>query len=104
MPDVCPDNWTPDAPARPLPGTELKRLLAKLGIEAEAGCQCNAMAKRMDAGGPEWCLEHVDEILKVMRKEASWRGLPFSDHGARFLIRFAVWRSERANALQSDPS
>lgn len=72
------------------PGTELKRLLAKVGIVAGASCKCNAMAARMDYEGGNWCLSNVDEILSVMRDEAQRRSMPFVDTVGRMLIRRAV--------------
>jgi hypothetical protein len=58
------------------PGTELKALLKDwLGIEAAPGCQCNAMAGRMDALGADWCESGAGlaEILSVMQAEHAKR-------------------------------
>lgn len=83
------------------PGTELKALLKDwFGIVANFGCSCNAMAKKMNANGPEWCQgAGMPEILKAMRTEHSKRLakretiLPWSEIGAKWLIRKACQRA-----------
>ena len=83
------------------PGAELKALLKDwLGIEASPTCSCNAMARRMDTLGPEWCEgEGMAEILDVMRAEHAKRWadgrtiLPWTDMGARQLVLLACRRS-----------
>jgi hypothetical protein len=83
------------------PGTELKTLLKDwFGIVSNLGCSCNAMAKKMDANGPEWCQgPGMPEILKAMRTEHSQRRakretiLPWSETGAKWLIRKACQRA-----------
>lgn len=52
-------------------GTELKKLLAVSGFSAIEGCACEAMARRMNRGGPQWCRENMDLILDTM--EGEWR-------------------------------
>lgn len=85
------------------PGTELKALLKDwLGIEASPTCSCNAMARKMNAQGPEWCEgdEGMAEILGVMRTEHGKRwadgrtSLPWTDLGAKTLVRLACRRAE----------
>lgn len=88
------------------PGTELKAILRDwLGIEASPTCSCNAMARRMNERGPEWCEsdDGTAEILGVMRTEHAKRWadgktrLPWTDLGARQLVRLACRRA-RAKA------
>lgn len=84
------------------PGTELKALLKDwLGIESTPTCSCNAMARKMDTLGPEWCKsdEGMAEILGVMRTEHGKRKtiLPWTDAGARQLVLLACRRA-RAKA------
>jgi hypothetical protein len=78
-------------------GTELKALLRDwLGIEASPTCSCNAMARKMDTLGPEWCEgEGMAEILDVMRTEHAKRNtiLPWSDIAARQLVLLACRRA-----------
>jgi hypothetical protein len=75
------------------PGTELKKLLKKVGIVATPTCSCNARAKRMDveeAREPGWCEAHLDEIVGWLREEATRRKLPFVDMAGRVLVRRAI--------------
>jgi hypothetical protein len=79
-------------------GTELKALLKDwLGIEATPTCSCNAMARKMDSLGPEWCRsdDGMAEILGVMRDEHGKRNtiLPWSDIAARQLVLLACRRA-----------
>jgi hypothetical protein len=83
-------------------GTELKALLKDwLGIESTPTCSCNAMARKMDSLGPDWCAsdEGMAEILGVMRDEHAKRWadgrtiLPWSDIAARQLVLLACRRA-----------
>jgi hypothetical protein len=83
-------------------GTELKALLKDwLGIESSPACSCNAMARKMDELGPEWCKsdDGMAEILDVMRDEHAKRWadgrtiLPWTDLGARQLVLLACRRA-----------
>lgn len=85
------------------PGTELKALLKDwLGIESSPTCSCNAMARKMNQLGPEWCESDAGmaEILGVMRAEHAKRWadgrtrLPWTDLGAKTLVRLACRRAE----------
>ena len=78
------------------PGTELKKLLATIGITATPTCSCNARAKRMDQEGCDWCEEHLDEIVGWLREEATKRGLPFLDAAGRMLVRRAINNAKQA--------
>ena len=82
-------------------GTELKALLKDwLGIESTPTCSCNAMARKMDTLGPEWCEgKGMASILEVMRAEHGKRWadgrtiLPWTDLGARQLVLLACRRA-----------
>ena len=80
------------------PGTELKRLLSKIGITATPNCSCNARAKRMDQGGCDWCEANLDEIVGWLREEATKRGLPFLDAAGRVLVRRAITNARKEAA------
>lgn len=77
------------------PGTELKALLASLGIKASPTCKCNKMATQMDSWGPEESLRHIEEIVDVMQQTAADRGLPFLRAIGRKLVRVACGRARR---------
>jgi hypothetical protein len=88
----------PRLPAPPPsgPGTELKKLLATIGIHATPTCKCNKMAKQMDAWGWEESLKHIDEIVTVMEETAKKRKLPFVRTAGKTLVRIACWKAKRA--------
>lgn len=77
-------------------GTELKSLLAKIGIQATPNCKCTQRAAIMDSRGIEWCEENIDTIVEWLREEATKRGLPFIDAAGRLLIRRAITNAKRA--------
>ncbi len=72
------------------PGTELKRLLAKLGIAVTADCPCNERAALMDSKGWAWCKQNLETIVGWMREESARRGSIFIELGARFLAKRAI--------------
>lgn len=90
-------SWPPPPPApAPThgPGTELKKLLKKIGITASPDCSCNARARTMDERGIEWCEANIDEIVGWLREEAGKRGLPFVDMAGRMLVKRAIKNSK----------
>jgi hypothetical protein len=105
------DEWTVDVehPAYPRvsrlpepapistsgPGTELKKLLARVGITATPDCACNARAAEMDRQGVEWCEANIDTIVGWLREQAEARGLPFFDVAGRMLVRRAIANARR---------
>lgn len=86
------------------PGTELKKLLAKIGITATPGCSCNRRASTMDSKGVEWCEAHLEEIVGWLREEATKRRLPFVDMAGRILVRRAIANAKRAAAVHTSGS
>ena len=72
------------------PGTELKKLLSKIGIKAKPNCSCNARAKQMDLWGCDECEKRIDEIVGWLREEANKRKLPFIDYAGKMLIKRAI--------------
>jgi len=95
-----PERWQPELPdtihqTQPLPGTELKNLLAKFGIHATSDCGCRDMAARMDALGPDWCRQNIEQILDVMHVEAKKRHIPFVRAVAKRIVLIAIAKAER---------
>jgi hypothetical protein len=89
------------------PGTELKKLLKRVGITATPNCSCNARARKMDeeeAREPGWCEAHLDEIVGWLREEATKRGLPFLDAAGRVLVRRAISNARKAEARRAGGS
>lgn len=75
------------------PGTELKKLLKKFGIEATPTCSCNSKAKLMDqkeANDPGWCEKNIDTIVGWLKDEASKRKLPFFNFVGKMLVQRAI--------------
>jgi hypothetical protein len=84
------------------PGTELKKLLARIGITATPSCSCNARARLMDeneAREPGWCEQNLDTIVGWLREEATKRGLPFVDMAGRMLVKRAIKNARKAEAV-----
>ena len=88
----------PQQPAPPAhgPGTELKKLLALIGITAAPDCACNAHAAEMDRQGVEWCAANLDTIVGWLREQATARGLPFLDAAGKMLVRRAIRNARKA--------
>jgi hypothetical protein len=80
------------------PGTELKKLLAKVGIVPSPDCSCNARAAEMDSQGVEWCEANLDTIVGWLREQAQARGLPFLDIAGRLLVQRAISNARKAAA------
>ena len=90
-PGFTPPESTPVPPAPTHgPGTELKKLLKKVGITASPNCSCNARARTMDQWGCDKCEENIDEIVGWLREEATKRKLPFVDIAGRMIIKRAI--------------
>ena len=106
------DQWTVDVdhPAYPRasrlpepepvptsgPGTELKKILSRVGITSAPDCSCNAHAAEMDRNGCEWVEANMSTVVGWLREQAAARGLPFLDAAGRALVRVAVRNARRA--------
>jgi hypothetical protein len=90
--EAYPRDYAPGFTPRPSsgPGTELKKLLGRIGITASPTCSCNARARQMDALGCEWCEQNTDTITGWLREEAAKRRLPFLDAVGKLLVRRAI--------------
>ena len=77
------------------PGTELTRLLAKVGIKYTENCPCKDRSRIMDAWGTRKCRDSIPQIVVWMREEAQKRGLPFLDIAAKGMILMAIRRAEK---------
>ena len=78
------------------PGTELKKLLARWGINAAGDCPCNRHAQQMNLWGCDECERRIEEIVGWLRDEAHRRGLPWIDAAGRLLVRRAISNARRA--------
>lgn len=77
------------------PGTEMKALLAKIGIVSSPTCSCNKRAKVMDEKGCDWCAENIDEIDRWLAEEAKKRKLPYLSLAGKALIHLAIRRARK---------
>lgn len=77
------------------PGTELKKLLSKIGISASPNCSCNRRAEIMNKMGAEWCSENIDTIVGWLKEEANKRKLPFVDMAGRILVKKAISNAKK---------
>lgn len=89
----------PAAPAVVGPGSQLKRLLAKVGIKATPNCPCNAYAAQMDSWGPDECEKRLEEIVGWLQAEAGRRKLPFVPLLARQLVRASIGLARKSARL-----
>jgi len=77
-------------------GTELTKLLHKIGITHKPGCQCGSRAALLDKMTPEQVAEKTDTVVGWMREEANRRGLPFLDLPARLLVKRAIRNARKS--------
>ena len=77
------------------PGTELKKLLKKVGITTSPGCACNKRARVMDEKGCDWCAENLSTITGWLKEEHTRQKimLPFSETAVSLLVRYAIRRA-----------
>jgi hypothetical protein len=86
------------------PGTELKRLLARIGIRAGVSCACNSRAAQMDAWGCDECERRLEQVVGWLEQEhrkrlaAGETILPWSRLAAVVVIRLAI---RRARAIEN---
>jgi hypothetical protein len=108
------DDWTIDTthvaypmasriPVMPGVGSELKRLLSRIGIESTPTCKCNARANFADVQGVDWCEANVPEIVGWLKEAAEDRGLPFMEAAGKWLVRRAI-ASAKAKGAPSGPN
>lgn len=76
-------------------GTQLKKLLSKLGIKVTANCTCNARARIMNEHGIEWCEQNVANIIGWLKEEATRRRLPFLAFPTKILVERAIKIAKR---------
>lgn len=79
------------------PGTELKKLLKRIGITSSPTCSCNRRAAEMDARGIQWCEQNIEMIVGWLREEAGKRGMPFVDMAGTALVKLAIRRAKKKN-------
>ncbi len=77
-------------------GTELKKLLGRIGIRSSPSCKCNARARELDARGVTWAEANTETVCGWLREESERRRLPFLPVAARLLVRRAIKNARAA--------
>lgn len=80
------------------PGTELKKLLSRIGIDSTSGCKCSDRAKHMDymeQKDPGWTERNIEQVVDWMEQEARNRNLPFLRTPAKMLVKLAIRRAKK---------
>lgn len=102
-PNITPPPPTPIAEMNLAgPGTQLKRLLSKVGIKSTPNCSCNARARKMDEMGVEWCEQNIDEIVGWLKEEAQKRRLPFLAFPTKILVQRAISMAKRVRDSKAE--
>lgn len=76
-------------------GTELKKLIAKFGFKPKAGCKCAQHIREMNQNGIDWCSQNIDTIVGWLREEAVRAKLPFTEVGAKMMIKIAIRQAKK---------
>jgi len=79
-------------------GTELKKLLGKIGITSTKNCKCNARAEIMDRNGISWCELNKHKILEWLEEESRNRNLPFVKSAASLVLNLAIKKAKKVKA------
>lgn len=79
-------------------GTELKKLLASVGLVPVPNCKCLERAAQMDRAGIAWNEENVATIVGWLGEEAAARGLPFVATAGRLAVLRAIRNAKRQAA------
>lgn len=100
---ICGIDRTKKPPPEGGVGSEVKKLLSRIGITASPTCQCAAKARQMDYMGVKWCEDNIDTIVGWLRDEARTRKLPYSDFAGKALLLYAIRRARKAGAREGLP-
>lgn len=84
------------------PGSILSGMLSSLGIKSAPTCSCKRRALEMNAKGPDWCEQNLDQIVGWLEEEAKKRKLPFIKTIAKMLVQRAVSKSRRLLAKETN--
>ncbi len=76
-------------------GTELKNLIARFGFKPGINCKCGQHIREMDQNGLDWCSENIGTITEWLREEAQRAKLPFTEIGAKLLIKRAISNAKK---------
>ncbi len=83
-------------------GTELQNLIAKFGLKPGLNCKCSHHIRKMDQTGIEWCEQNIPTIVDWLREEAQRANLPFTEIGAKLLIKRAISNARKKQKGEQD--
>ncbi len=83
-------------------GTELKNLIAKFGLKPGLNCKCGQHIREMDRQGVDWSEQNIPVITGWLREEAQRAKLPFTEIGAKLLIRKAIANAKKKQNKETD--
>ncbi len=83
-------------------GTELKNIITKFGLKPGLNCKCGQHIREMDTNGVEWCEQSMDTITEWLREEAQRAKLPFTEIGAKLLIKRAISNAKKKQTGEQD--
>lgn len=82
-------------------GTELKKLLKRIGIVATKNCKCNSRAEIMDRNGISWCELNKHKIMEWLEEESRNRNLPFVKSAVSLIISLSIKRAKKVKSKLS---
>jgi len=84
------------------PGTELKKILASLGIHPGPTCVCNSRAAQMDVWGVDGCEDPANfETITAWLRDGTWSGLDLASAIARSFFTGIAWEINPLNPFES---
>jgi hypothetical protein len=78
------------------PGTELSKLLNKMGYRPNSTCKCWKHKRTMNEWGPDKCKDNIDTIVEWLKNEAKKQSRMFNRHAAKLLVLIAIRRSRNS--------
>ena len=95
-PHLKEDKKTKSPPTAGGPGTELHKILGRLGLSPVEGCKCKGRARKMDEWGPDICEDRINEIVGWMEEEARKRKKWFVRWPAKTIVLIAINKARKA--------
>ncbi len=83
-------------------GTELQNIIAKFGLRPAPNCKCQQHIREMDTNGVDWCEQNIPTITGWLREEAQRAKLPFTEIGAKRLIKRSISNAMKKQKGEKD--
>lgn len=78
-------------------GTELHKILSRMGISETSACKCKSRVALLNQWGPQHCAENIETIVGWLKQEAGKRGLPFLKPFGHLLVKRAIHNAKKAS-------